>query len=55
MTDEEREEFSAIVSAEADFYQMSFLCGILKHNDRYRVALSERCALPAVCRLWRRG
>jgi hypothetical protein len=55
MTDEEREEFNAIVSAEADFYQMSFLNGILKHNDRHRSALMERCSIPAVCRFWKRS
>jgi hypothetical protein len=53
MTDEEKEAFKAIVSAEADFYQASFLCGLLKHNNRDTIQLHERCALPAIVRLWK--
>lgn len=53
MTEKERETFNIIVSLEVDFYQRTYLNGILQHNDKTRAPLSERCALPAVCRLWK--
>ena len=53
MTDEERKQFNDIISAEADFYQHSFLAGLLEHNNRDTIQIHERCALPAICRLWK--
>ena len=53
MTDKERAAFNAIVNAETDLYQRSFLDGLLKHNDRYKAPLFDRCATPALGRLWK--
>lgn len=55
MTEKEREEFNAIVSAEADFYQHSYLSGILKYTTPENAPVMERCSVPAVCRLWKKA
>ena len=54
MTEKEEKAFNAIVESETDSYQRHYLNGLLKHNDRVRAPLSERCAMPATQRLWKR-
>lgn len=53
MTDKEKVAYADIVEAEADPFQSHYLDGLLRCNDKTRAPLSERCALPAICRLWR--
>jgi hypothetical protein len=52
MTDKEREDFEEILSAEVDTYQATYIDGLIAHNDRFKAPLSERCADPAIARLW---
>ena len=54
MSEKERQQFAAIVAAEVNSYQAAFIDGLVKHNDSIRAPLSERCADPAICRLWAR-
>ncbi len=53
VTEKEEKAFSAIVQSETDIYQRHYLNGLLKHNNVNVASLHERCALPAVCRLWK--
>ena len=52
MTEQERAAFEAIVTAETDSYQRTYLDGLLRGNTATLAPLSERCALPAVRHLW---
>lgn len=53
MTEKEEKAFNSIVESETDSYQRHFLDGLLKHNNANVASTHERCALPAVCRLWK--
>jgi hypothetical protein len=53
MTEKEQKAFNTIVESETDSYQRRYLDSLLKLNDRFKAPLSEKCAMPAVGRLWK--